>query len=268
MVRLYRDVTQPGPLSADPEFYARLAAGGRRPVSSVTVPIESGWAWPVLKGQVCRIVTVEGAQVVDFNAWNLSDPREHFWAARTRQIEGSHISTYSRLWSSRPYHRPMLTILRDTIPTKPTKNGGRCHDLLGTGCDPFIWKLTNEIDFDKTCYNNLARAIAPYHLTELDVHDVLNLFQVTGLDPVHGIYFTEPSPAKPGDFIEFFAEMDLLCAISNCPGGDLSVAVLGDDHGDPRSTCKPIGIEVDDVEPELLSGWSPPVRVETLPIYG
>ena len=30
-------------------------------------------------------------------------------------------------------------------------------------------------------------------------------------------------PAKKGDCLEFFAEIDLLCALSTCPGGDLSV---------------------------------------------
>lgn len=29
----------------------------------------------------------------------------------------------------------------------------------------------------------------------------------------------EPCPAKPGDYFEFFAEIDLLCALSTCPGG-------------------------------------------------
>ena len=35
------------------------------------------------------------------------------------------------------------------------------------------------------------------------------------------------SPAKKGDFFEFFAEIDLLCAISTCPGGDLSIPLWG-----------------------------------------
>jgi uncharacterized protein YcgI (DUF1989 family) len=55
-------------------------------------------------------------------------------------------------------------------------------------------------------------------LTELDVHDVLNVFQVTGLDE-EGKYFMETSPAKMGEYFEFFAEVDVLCALSACPGG-------------------------------------------------
>ena len=208
-------------------------------------------------GQVCRIVAIEGPQVVDFNAWNLHNPRERFWAARTRQLESTHLTNYNRLWSVLPYLRPMLTITRETIQYGEDEDGGRCHDLLGTRCDPYVTKLLMGETFDFNCHSNLTRAILPWHLNESDVHDVLNIFQVTGLDE-DGRYFMKASPAKQGDYFEFLAEIDLLCAISTCPGGDLSVPLWGPDAGDPLPTCKPIGIEVYDLLPELLAGWCSP----------
>ena len=36
-------------------------------------------------------------------------------------------------------------------------------------------------DFDYHCHSNLTRAVLPYGLTEFDVHDVLNVFQCTGM---------------------------------------------------------------------------------------
>ena len=33
-------------------------------------------------------------------------------------------------------------------------------------------------------------------------------------------YFMKSSPVRPGDFLEFFAETDLLGVLSACPGGD------------------------------------------------
>jgi uncharacterized protein len=99
--------------------------------------------------------------------------------------------------------------------------------------------------------------VAPYRLTELDVHDVLNIFQVTGLT-ADDRYFVKASPAKKGDFIEFFAEIDVLCAISTCPHGDLSVQMWGDEAGDPLSTCRPLGVEIWQPDPALLAGWRPP----------
>jgi uncharacterized protein YcgI (DUF1989 family) len=252
------------------EFYRRLAeAEDRRTlIDEFVIPARSGEAWPVRRGQVCRMSIIAGPQAGDFNAWNLHNPREHFWAARTRMMEGTHVTAYNRLWSTRPYHRPMLTLIRDTFPTTATRAGGRCHDLLGSGCDPFMWKLVNGEDFDRTCYNNLTRAIAPHHLAEFDVHDVLNLFQITGLDPETGLFFTEPSPGSKGDHVEFVAEIDLLCAMSACPAGDISVPHLGPDRGDPAPTCKPLGIAVYEVDPELLEGQPRSDPVDAPPVYG
>ena len=259
----------PASLAVDRALYQRLAeaADRRTLVQQLVVPIRTGQAWPVRAGQICRVVAIEGPQVCDFNAWNLHNPRERFWAARTRQLQGAHVTTFGRLWSSLPYLRPMLTVTNDTISSQPTASGARCHDLLGSRCDPYLYKLIDGRDFNLTCHNNLSRAVAPYHLTELDVHDVLNIFQLTGLDPEREIYYMEPSPAKQGDFFEFFAEIDLLCAISNCPGGDLSVVRRGPNRGDPLPTCKPLGIEVYDLDPALLDGWRPPQPVQATSVY-
>jgi len=270
VVRLFRDTGGDDPLAIDVGFYDRLAAsdGRRSLVERRRVPARSGLAWTVQAGRICRITTIDGPQAGDLNVWSAQNPRERFWAARTRMLEGTHVTTHNRLWSSRPYHRPMLTFIRDTLPSGPSALGGRCHDVLGTGCDPFIWKLMNKADFDRTCYNNLARAIAPHHLTEFDVHDVLNLFMRTGLDPVTGMYFMEPVPAQTGDFVEFFAEIDLLCALSSCPAGDISVPHLGPEHGDAQPTCRPLGVEVFEVEADLLAGWTSPDVVEAPNVYG
>ena len=102
-----------------------------------------------------------------------------------------------------------------------------------------------------------AWAFNALDLTEPDVHDVLNVFQVTGLTP-EGRYFVKPSPARTGDFVEFFAEIDVLCAISVCPHGDLSVAVWGPGAGDALATCRPLGVEIWQPASDLLAGWKPP----------
>ena len=247
------------PLDVDRDFYERLAQqiDTRKLVDQFVVPIRDGRAWPVRAGQICRIVTVEGPQAGDFNAWNLSNPRERMWTGRTKQLLRAHVSTYDRLWSCLPYLRPMLTITNDTIEYGVDEDGAGCHDIMGTRCDPYIHKILTGEDFDYCCHSNLTRAVAPYHLTESDVHDVLNLFQITGLleDDSFG---KKPSPAKRGDFFEFLAEIDLLCALSTCPMGDLSITGWGPDAGDPLSTCHPLGVEVYAPDPELLKGWKPP----------
>ena len=245
-------------IEVDREFYDNLAreTDKRSLVDQFVIPIRSGRAWPVLAGQLCRIVIVEGAQVADFNAWNLNNPRERFWAARTKQIQRAHVTNYDRLWSCLPYLRPMMTITNETIQYGFDEDGAGCHDLLGTRCDPYVYKLMSGEDFDYCCHSNLTRAVAPYHLTETDVHDVLNIFQLTGLTPDHK-YFVKGSPAKRGDYFEFLAEIDLLCALSTCPQGDLSIRGWTPGAADALPTCHPLGVEVYQPAPELLEGWAP-----------
>ena len=257
------------PIDVDREFYGRLGRDteSRRLVERFVVPIRSGKAWPVMAGQICRIVVVEGAQVADFNAWNLNNPRERFWAARTKQLHRAHVTTFDRLWSCLPYLRPMLTITGDSVDYGLDEDGAGCHDLLGTRCDPYVHKMLNGEDFDYCCHSNLVRAVAPYHLDESDVHDVLNIFQVTGLTE-DDRYFVKPSPVKQGDYFEFFAEIDLLCAISTCPHGDLSVQVWGEEGGDPLDTCHPLGVEIYEPRPGLLEGRQSPPTADYRGIHG
>lgn len=252
-----------GPLDVDRAFYSAIASDSDRTlVESFVVPIRSGRAWRIPAGHVCRIVTIEGPQVADLNLWNANDPRERLWAARTRQLHAAHVTTFSRLWSNLPFLRPLVTITGDSLSTYGVDHeGARVHDLLGTRCDPYVNRMLTGEDFDYHCHSNLVRAVLPHGLTEFDVHDVLNVFQATGLNEADQ-YFMKACPATVGDYFEFFAEIDILAALSTCPGGDLSVPLWGPDARDPIDVCRPLGIEVWKPAPALLEGWSSPQRAQ------
>lgn len=255
------DAAYKGPaLEVDQEFYGNIARclESRTLVDSFEIPMRSGRAWKVLAGHVCRLLTVDGPQVGDLNIWNLHDPRERFWAARTRQLQAAHVTTFDRLWSTLPFLRPLATITADTVANYGVDSqGGRVHDTLGTRCDPYVNRMLTGVDFDYHCHSNLMRAVLPYGLTEFDVHDVLNVFQCTGLNEKDQ-YFMKSCPAKVGDFFEMFAEQDLLMALSTCPGGDLSVPMWGEGAHDPVEVCHPIGVEVYRIAENVLDGWTPP----------
>ncbi|KJV24961.1 hypothetical protein VI06_20550 [Aquitalea magnusonii] len=252
--------SQGSALSVNRDFYQRIAdvTESRVLLEQFIVPIRSGYAWKVPAGHVFRITTPEGPQVGDLNMWSLHNPRERMWAARTRQLQAAHVTTFDRIWSTLPFLRPMATITADTLADYGIdEHGGRIHDLLGTRCDPYVNKLLTGEDFDHHCHSNLTRAVMPYGLTEYDVHDVLNVFQCTGLND-EDKYFMKACPAKKGDYLEFFAEIDLLCAISTCPGGDLSVHLWGPEAQDPLEVCRTLGVEIYQVESSLLDGWNEP----------
>jgi hypothetical protein len=86
------------------------------------------------------------------------------------------------------------------------------------------------------------------------VHDVLNVFMCTGFTRDTGQYFMKASPVRPGDFIEFFAEIDVIGALSACPGGDCSA-----EHSSDAAACHPLRVVVR--RPAAPpAGWRPPAR--------
>ena len=95
----------------------------------------------------------------------------------------------------------------------------------------------------------------PLEEAEVHVHDVMNVFMCTGYTRDTHQYFMKASPVRPGDFIEFFAEIDLLLALSACPGGD-----CGASHSDDSAKCYPLKLEVHQPRERVLAGWqsSPP----------
>ena len=63
------------------------------------------------------------------------------------------------------------------------------------------------------------------------------------------------SPARQGDYITFFAEMDVLVGLSACPGGD-----CGSTHSSDQAQCYPLLIEILQPTKAALGDWSPPAK--------
>lgn len=223
-VPAYLPTSDSSPLVVDRQAYSAIQQADRTLLQEFTLPIRSGRAWTAPAGSIVRISTPDGPQVGDLNIWNLHNPRERFWASRTRQLHASHVSTHDRLWSCLPYMRPLVTIVADSLDWYgEDEHGGRVHDLLGTRCDPYIRSvLSGGAQYDFHCHSNLTRAVLPFGLAETGIHDVINLFQATGPDE-QGRYCMSPCPAGKGDCIEFLAEQDVLMALSESSvGGTLA----------------------------------------------
>lgn len=148
-------------LYADRTLYSRIATATRTtPKTSFILPPRSGRAWHAPARTIIRISTPEGPQVGGLNIWSAHNPRERFWAARTRQLHASHVSTFDRLWSCLPYLRPLVTIVADSLGGENygvDEFGGRCHDLLGTRCDPYVYAMLRGDQYDYQCHSNLTR---------------------------------------------------------------------------------------------------------------
>lgn len=237
----------------------RSARAGASKTGEVLVQPREGGCFHVPAGGFFRISSVEGPQVGDLNLWNAHNLDERFYSGKTRAIHGTHITTGERMWSNLPYLRPMATIIEDTLGWYGMDEfGGSIHDVIGTRCDPYTHHLLAGDDYHHCCHSNLSRALAdetgrPLEEVEMQVHDVLNVFMCTGFTRDTGQYFMKASPVRPGDYIEFFAEIDLLGALSACPGGDCSST-----HSSDAAACHPLLVEIFAPADGALAGWQSP----------
>ena len=244
----------------DLEALAAMRAGSV-PVKTVTVPARDARCLRVEAGQFFRITSIEGPQVGDLNLWNADDLNERFYSGKTRALHGSHLSTGDRMWSNFPNLRPMATITEDTLDWYGfDRFGGAVHDVIGTRCDPYTGRLLGGTDYHYCCHSNLTRALAdftgwPLDRAEPHVHDVLNVFMCTGLTRDTGQYFMKASPVRPGDYLEFIAELDLIVGLSACPGGDCAEI-----HTSDIAQCHPLLVEVFDPGPDIRARHHKPEK--------
>ncbi|HHK74073.1 MAG TPA: DUF1989 domain-containing protein, partial [Rhizobiales bacterium] len=244
----------------DFEIYEQARRGMVR-TGRIIIPPRDAKTFEVPAGHFFRIVSIEGPQVGDLNLWNRADLCERFYSGKTRALHATHVSTGDRLWSSFPYLRPMATITRDTLDWYGWDEfGGGVHDVIGTRCDPYTNALLSGDEYHYCCHSNLTRALAAAQglsLTEAEthIHDVLNVFMCTGFTRDTHQYFMKASPVRPGDYLEFFAEIDLLGALSTCPGGD-----CGASHSDDAARCYPLQVEIYRPQSGALEGWRAPAK--------
>lgn len=223
------------------------------------IPAREAGCFHVPAGQFFRITSIKGPQVGDLNLWNAQDLNERFYSGKTRALHGTHITVGERMWSSFPTLRPMATITADTLGWYGIDQyGGSVHDVIGTRCDPYTGNLLAGTQYHHCCHSNLTRALADetgMSLAQAEpyIHDVLNVFMCTGFTRDTGQYFMKASPVRPGDYLEFFAEIDLLGALSACPGGDCSA-----EHSSDTALCHPLLVEVFTPAKDSLNGWQSP----------
>jgi uncharacterized protein len=244
----------------DGSFYRRVRDGMTK-ISEVVVPPRDGRTFQVPAGHLFRIVSIEGPQVGDLNLWNAHDLTERFFSGKTRALHATHVTTGNQLWSTLPSLRPMAIITHDTLDWYGfDADGGGIHDVIGTRCDPYTNVLLKGVEYHNCCHSNLTRALAAgtgLSLADAEphVHDVLNVFMCTGFTRDTSQYFMKASPVRPGDFLEFFAEIDLLGGLSACPGGDCSAT-----HSNDATRCYPLKVEIYKPDAAALMGWTTPPR--------
>jgi hypothetical protein len=198
---------------------------------------KSGHAVEVKKGQHLRITDIEGKQVVDVALFNADNHREKLSTSnsRTRYVppEGQdyvprdHLTEGDYLMST--LCRPMMTIVKET----PEPKG--IHDTHNRMCNRFLFD-SHGVEPQDGCHEIISKAVASYGILPEDIPDTLDVFMNYQHNcEKHRWEILEPV-SKPGDYIEFRAEMDCLVGLSNCPEDRLTEC--------NARNCTPMKIEV------------------------
>ncbi len=173
-------------------------------------PAGEPWMKPLKRGQILRIVDLEGNQAVDTIFYSADSTEERYSLTHTIQAQASlYLSTGSRLMSSEG--RSMLTIVADTC--------GR-HDTLGGACasESNTVRYALEKRYMHSCRDNylIAIAHAAQVMDKRDVVSNINFFMNVPVTSEGKLTF-EDGISAPGKYVEMRADMDLIVLVSNCP---------------------------------------------------
>lgn len=175
-----------------------------------TIAAGEPWLGTVHRGEMLRIVDLEGNQAVDTLFYSAAHPAERYSAADTLLAQRSvYLTTGSELKSN--LGNTLLRIVADTC--------GR-HDTLGGACsaESNTVRYALEKRSMHSCRDNFLAALARTTLP-LDKRDLtanINFFMNVPVTPAGGLTF-EDGVSGPGRYVEMIAEMDVLVLISNCP---------------------------------------------------
>jgi hypothetical protein len=177
-----------------------------RVVDDRVIPPGGEWSGVVRRGQLVRLVDLEGRQAVDFLCYNAADPGERYNAADTMKLAGTIALTAGHhLYSD--MGRPLFTIVADTV--------GR-HDTIGGCCSAESNRLRYGVEGTPNCRDNFLRALARFGLGKKDIVANLNFFMHVPVGSDGSMRIAD-GQSRPGDYVELRAEMDVLAALSNCP---------------------------------------------------
>ena len=214
------------------EFYDDLLSGkdSWEVAKRETIHPNQGIAVYVNAGQSFRFLQTDGPNIVDFNLLG-ADTRdatgEMFDTSYTAGLSGFVPRKYGRFWSKLPHFRPMATYIDDNIDQSkmPPEYGPVWH---GQHCTSELIQMAYGLKNHHSCHSNFVEAAASVGLDESVARQGnINIFQPTTvrektMPPGYRSPSWDGSPlvTEAGDYIEFYAEIDLLVLAVHCPYGD------------------------------------------------
>ena len=188
-----------------PEAQHPLEHSKKEPAAPHIVKAGHGYAFEVKKGEQFRVVDLYGEQIVDFAAWvqNTNLTQKLSMAYSRYHLNGVQPAVGECLWTNRD--EEIFRVVDDTH---------KVHDMTFMCCNPGLYRKKGLKDH-RACATNIYEVMRPYGMGSwIEVPDPFNIFQNT---PNYSLKALGSS--KPGDYIQFEALLDCVCAVSSCPYG-------------------------------------------------
>ena len=188
------------------------AAKRQKIVQDHRVKAGTGKAFAVKKGDLIRLVDVEGQQPIDFWAFKkrggkLAEPCEFLSCEHTK-------TTIEKLFPERGdaaytnLRRPIVTVLGGSSADQ--------HDMQYAACDPARYKLLGLKGKHANCQDNLHKALKTIGAKLPFTPQPWNIFANFIINRDRTITITAPL-TKAGDDLLLRAEMDAWIVVSACP---------------------------------------------------
>lgn len=168
------------------------------------------WSGEIKRGQIFRIVDLEGNQAADTLFYDATNPENRYSASDTiRYQRALYLTTGTQLMSTEG--DILLTIVADTC--------GR-HDTLGGACsrESNTMRYGFEKEYMHACRDSFIRGAQECgcELGKRDITCNINFFMNVPVTPDGQLTFADGVSAK-GKYVEMKAERDVIALISNCP---------------------------------------------------
>jgi uncharacterized protein YcgI (DUF1989 family) len=190
----------------------------------ITVAPQSGQAVRVSRGELVRVVDVEGHQVGDMWAIDAADAGRWLSAGHTRDRCERLFPALGEQFRDQ-VGEPILQLEADTSPGM--------HDMLFPSCDPPLYE-SRGLPGHPNCRDNFLAAVASAGISLVLVPDPVNLFQNSGPQP-DGRLVVRTAASLAGQAITFRALRDLVFVLTSC---SVDYPPLNNGH------CTPLRIEI------------------------
>jgi urea carboxylase-associated protein 1 len=189
-------------------FFAAPVIDPEKAIYEFTIPANKPWSHIVEKGQILRIIDLEGQQAVDTLFYNAHDTSERYSAQDTVLTQGGpYVTTGTRLMSNDG--NVLGVVVADSCGRHDT-SAGACS------CEANTARFGHHTHYMHACRENFLIEVAKHDMTKRDIVPNINFFMNVPIEPDGRLAIVD-GVSNPGDYVDILAATDLIAVISNCP---------------------------------------------------